>query len=217
MVVEDPCVAFVKVASALYPDAQRPSSLAEVSGAAATAFVHPTARIEAGVTIDPAAMIGPRAEIGAGTHIGPMAVIGPEVRIGRDCALGAGASLTNALVGDRVVIEAGCRVGLARESAHPAANSRAWLGRAILQDKVVVGANSVIDRGSERDTIIGEGTMISPLVQIPADTLIGRYCRVGVGETPSQQDDIDTDADGLQLSASQLARSNTSRDGRTSE
>lgn len=214
LVVEDPYKAFIEAATALYPDARRPSSLFEGRGTAASALVHPTARIEAGVTIDPAAMVGPRAEIGAGTHVGPLAVIGPEVRIGRDCSLGAGASLTNALVGDGVVIEAGCRIGPARESKRPPAAKGPQLGRAILQDKVVVGANSVIDRGSERDTIIGEGTMIDALVQVPADALVGRYCRISAGDTLEQHGDIETDADGLHLLASQLVRSDASKGGK---
>jgi len=205
LVVEDPYAAFVRVAAALYPDAQRPSSLFEVRGAAGGAFVHPTARLEAGVTIDPAAMIGPRAEIGAGTYVGPMAVIGPEVRIGRDCSLGASASLTNALVGDGVVLEPTCRIGLGRGNSQSAEASGPRLGRAILQDKVLVGANSVINRGSERDTIIGEGTMVDALVEIPADALIGRYCRVMAGAPAAEEIDV-PDADGLQLFASQISR-----------
>ena len=64
-----------------------------------------------GVTIDPAAVIGPRAEIGAGTVIAAGAVIGPEVRIGRDCTIGAGATIVHALIGDRVIIHAGARIG----------------------------------------------------------------------------------------------------------
>ena len=55
-----------------------PSSLFEASGVSTSALVHPTARLENGVMIDPAAVIGPRAEIGAGTVIGPAAVIGPR-------------------------------------------------------------------------------------------------------------------------------------------
>ena len=52
-----------------------------------------TARLESGVTVDPAAVIGPRAEIGTGTVIHAGAVIGPKVRIGRDCAIGAHVSI----------------------------------------------------------------------------------------------------------------------------
>jgi UDP-3-O-[3-hydroxymyristoyl] glucosamine N-acyltransferase len=39
-----------------------------------------------------------------------------------------------------------------------------------------VGANSTIDRGANRDTIIGEGTKIDNLVQIAHNVTIGRHC-----------------------------------------
>ena len=111
LVTPKPYQAFVAVAQALYPGAMRPSSLFEASGVSPSAFVHPSARLESGVTIDPSAIIGPRAEIGAGTVIGPAAVIGPEVRIGRDCAIGPSATIVHALIGDRVVIHGGARIG----------------------------------------------------------------------------------------------------------
>ena len=88
--MKEPYRAFVAVARALFPHALRPSSLYP-AGEFAGAHVHPTARLENGVTVEPGAVIGPRAEIGAGTVIGANAVIGPEVRIGRDCSIGAGA------------------------------------------------------------------------------------------------------------------------------
>ena len=94
LVAPEPYRAFVAVARALFPSALRPSSLFGTSGRAADAHVHPSARIEAGVTIDPLAVIGPGAEIGAGTLIAAGAVIGPGVAIGRDCAIGAGATVT---------------------------------------------------------------------------------------------------------------------------
>jgi UDP-3-O-[3-hydroxymyristoyl] glucosamine N-acyltransferase len=184
LVVDDPYKAFVIVAAALFPDASRPSSLFDVTGgAAANATVHSSARLEAGVTIDPAAVIGPRTEIGGGTLIGPLAVIGPGVRIGRNCAVGAGASVTNALVGDRVVIQPGARIGDCGITFGREASSRGeeppQVGRVIIQDGVRVGANAAISRGDLRDTIIGEGTRVENLVQIGGDVIIGRHCVVG--------------------------------------
>src|SRR5690606_6743913 len=38
------------------------------------------------------------------------------------------------------------------------------------------GASTCVDRGSTRDTIIGEGSKIDNLVQIAHNTLIGRHC-----------------------------------------
>jgi UDP-3-O-[3-hydroxymyristoyl] glucosamine N-acyltransferase len=206
LVVDDPYRAFVQVAAALYPDAARPSSLFEIQGRAPSAFVHPGARVEAGVTIDPAAVVAPGAEIGSGTVIGPMVVIGPQVRIGRDCSIEAGASMTNALIGDRVSVGPGCRIGLAGAMRRSIADATPALGRAILQDKVSVGSNAVVERGINRDTIIGEGTMVDPLVHVPADAVLGRYCRIRAADGSQRPDPAGGEAalDGVLLIASQL-------------
>jgi UDP-3-O-[3-hydroxymyristoyl] glucosamine N-acyltransferase len=182
LVVDDPYKAFVIVATALFPEASRPSSLFDVAGgAAANATVHSSARLETGVTIDPAAVVGPRTEIGSGTLIGPLAVIGPGVRIGRNCAIGAGVSVTNALVGDRVVIQSGARIGDGGITGGlvPPGGGEPQVGRVIVQDGVRIGANAAISRGDLRDTIIGEGTRIENLVRIGGDVIIGRHCVVG--------------------------------------
>jgi UDP-3-O-[3-hydroxymyristoyl] glucosamine N-acyltransferase len=41
---------------------------------------------------------------------------------------------------------------------------------------VEIGAGSTIDRGANRDTIIGEGTKIDNLVQIGHNVVVGRHC-----------------------------------------
>ena len=111
LVTAEPYRAFVAVARALFPAALRPSSLFGTNSRAGSANVHASARIEAAVTIDPVAVIGPGVEIGAGTLIAAGAVVGPGVAIGRDCAIGAGATVLCALVGDRVIIHPGARIG----------------------------------------------------------------------------------------------------------
>jgi UDP-3-O-[3-hydroxymyristoyl] glucosamine N-acyltransferase len=176
---KQPYQAFVAVARALFPDALRPSSLFGVRGTAPGAFVHASARLESGVTVDPGAVIGPGAEIGAGTVIGANAVIGPQVRIGRQCAIGPAASVTHALIGDRVVIHAGVRIGQDGFGYVPGPSGHTkvpQLGRVIIQDDVEIGANTTIDRGGGRDTVIGEGTKIDNLVQIGHNVAIGRHC-----------------------------------------
>ena len=50
------------------------------------------------------------------------------------------------------------------------------VGRVIIQDDVEIGANTTIDRGANRDTVIGEGTKIDNLVQIGHNVSIGRHC-----------------------------------------
>jgi UDP-3-O-[3-hydroxymyristoyl] glucosamine N-acyltransferase len=179
--VAQPYQAFVMVARKMFPDALRPSSMFAARDVAAGAMVHPSARCEAGVTIDPGAVVGPDAQIGAGTVIAANAVIGPSVCIGRDCAIGAGTTLIHAIVGDRVIIHPGCHIG--QDGFGYVMGGRGHqkvpqLGRVIIQDDVEIGAGTTIDRGAIRDTVIGEGTKIDNLVQIGHNVSIGRHCVV---------------------------------------
>lgn len=176
---KDPYRAFVLVARALYEASLQPGSWFGGEGIAPGAMVHPLARLETGVIVDPGAVIGPHAEIGSGTVIGPNATIGPSVRIGRDCAIGAGVSLQHSLIGNRVVIHPGCRIGQDGFGYVPGAAGHMkvpQIGRVIIQDMVEIGANTTIDRGAVRDTMIGEGTKIDNLVQIGHNAMIGRHC-----------------------------------------
>jgi UDP-3-O-[3-hydroxymyristoyl] glucosamine N-acyltransferase len=195
--VREPYRAFVEVARALFPDALRPSSLFEAGGVASSANVHPLARLENGVTVDPAAVIGPGAEIGSGTVIAAGAVIGPQVRIGRDCVIGPRASIMHALIGDRVIIHPGCAVGqdgFGFVRGPRGAHKVPQVGRVIIQDDVEIGANSTIDRGAIRDTVIGEGTKIDNLVQIAHNVSIGRHCllaaQVGISGSSTVEDGV---------------------------
>lgn len=175
----EPYRAFIAVARSLFPDSMRPSSLFEAAGVASGAHVHPSARIENGVTIDPGAVIGPRVEIGAGTIIAAGATIAPDVRIGRDCTIGAGAAITHALIGDRVIVHSGARIGqdgYGYVSGPKGQQKIPQLGRVIIQDDVEIGTNTTIDRGSIRDTVIGEGCKIDNLVQIGHNVILGRHC-----------------------------------------
>ena len=135
--------------------------------------------MEEGVTVEPGAVIGPEASIGSGTTIAAGSVIGYRVYIGRDCYVGPNATLTHALVGNRVTIHAGASIG---QDGFGFAMGRAGhqkvpqIGRVIIQDDVEIGANTTIDRGALRDTVIGEGTKIDNLVQIGHNVVIGRHC-----------------------------------------
>jgi UDP-3-O-[3-hydroxymyristoyl] glucosamine N-acyltransferase len=181
LITAEPYRAFVTVARALFPSALRPSSLFDGRERAAGAHVHASARLEAGVIVDPLALIGPEAEIGAGTVIAAGAVIGPHVAIGRHCAIGADATVMNALIGDRVIIHPGVRIGQDGFGYLPSRQGHVKIPqtrRVIIQDDVEIGANTTVDRGSTRDTVIGEGTKIDNLVQIAHNVSIGRHCLI---------------------------------------
>ncbi len=109
------------------------------------------------------------AQIGSGCRIGPYVSIGRGVVVGTDCRIGAHASLSHTVLGARVCLHPGVRVG--QEGFSFARTNAGFLtipqlGRVILEDDVEVGANATIDRGSVKDTVIGAGSRLDNLVQI---------------------------------------------------
>ncbi len=177
---EKPYRAFVTVHRKFYPQSLRPASLFETDGIFASATIHPSAKLESDITVDPGAVIGPRAEIGSGSIIAANAVIGPDVTIGRDCRIGAGCSILHSLIGDRVVIHPGCRIGQDGFGYTEDADQQKipQTGRVIIQNNVEIGAGTTIDRGGIRDTVIGESSKIDNLCQIGHNCQIGRHCIV---------------------------------------
>ena len=147
--------------------------------------IHPSAIVAEGALVDPSSEVGPLsvieagAEIGSGCRIGACAVIGSGVVVGRDCRIGSHVSLSYALLGARVYVYPGARIG--QEGFGFAAVKDGFLsipqlGRVILEDDVEVGANTTIDRGSSRDTVIGAGSRLDNLVQIGHNVILGRCC-----------------------------------------
>jgi UDP-3-O-[3-hydroxymyristoyl] glucosamine N-acyltransferase len=105
IVTSEPYAAWARVAALFHP--VPPSSPG----------IHPSAIVADGALVDPSAEVGPLsvietgAEIGPGCRIGPCAVIGSGVIIGRDSRIGAHVSLSYALLGARVCVYPGARIG----------------------------------------------------------------------------------------------------------
>lgn len=149
--------------------------------------IHPSAVIAADARVDPTAEIGPlvaigsRAEIGPRCRIAPGAVIGDGVVLGADCRIGAHASLSHAILGARVYIYPGARIG--QEGFGFAITPAGFLtvpqlGRVLIEDDAEIGANTTVDRGSAQDTVIGAGSRLDNLVQIGHNVRLGRGCVV---------------------------------------
>ena len=116
---------------------------------------------------------------GAGTAIGANSVIGDGCLIGKDCLIGANVTVSHCLMGDRVTLYPGVRVGQDGFgfAMDPSGHVKIpQLGRVRIGDDVEIGANSTIDRGAGPDTIIGAGSMIDNLVQIAHNVVLGRGC-----------------------------------------
>ncbi|CTQ62876.1 UDP-3-O-(3-hydroxymyristoyl)glucosamine N-acyltransferase [Roseibium album] len=162
----------------LYPAAMTPKDPL-ISGVSERAVVDPAAILEENITVEPGAVIGADVEIGSGTVIRANAVIGRGVKIGRDCVIGANCTVQHTVLGNRVCLHPGVCSG--QDGFGYAMGPQGHLkvpqvGRVIIQDDVEIGANTTIDRGANRDTVIGEGTKIDNQVQIGHNVVVGRHC-----------------------------------------
>jgi UDP-3-O-[3-hydroxymyristoyl] glucosamine N-acyltransferase len=173
IVADDPLVAWAKVAALFHPLPP------------AVPGVHPAAVVAASARIDPTAEIGPLAVIGENVAIGPrcriaaLASVGDGVEIGRDARISTHASISHALLGDRVYIYPGARIGqdgFGFAITPDGLQTVPQLGRVIIDDDVEIGANTTIDRGTLEDTVIGAGSRVDNLVQIGHNCRIGRAC-----------------------------------------
>ncbi|MCM2562203.1 UDP-3-O-(3-hydroxymyristoyl)glucosamine N-acyltransferase [Lutimaribacter sp. EGI FJ00015] len=166
-----------------------------------TAVIDPTAEVADDASIGPLSVIGPRARIGAG------AVIGPQCFVGADAVLGQGAYLREGVrigarvtIGERFIAQPGATVGAdgysfvtpeqssierVRDSLGDQGEITAQayarihsLGNVTIGDDVELGANSCIDRGTVRDTQIGNGVKFDNLAQIGHNVVIGNDCLI---------------------------------------
>jgi UDP-3-O-[3-hydroxymyristoyl] glucosamine N-acyltransferase len=167
--------------------------------------IHPMAVVDASARIGEGAAIGPFVTIGRGVQIGPGARIAAHVSIAEGARIGADALiLQGARIGARVTIGARfiCQPGAVigsdgfsfvtpeksgveeiRETLGSRAEIRdqSWtrihsLGAVTIGDDVEIGANTCIDRGTIRDTVIGSGTKLDNLVHIGHNVQVGRDC-----------------------------------------
>jgi UDP-3-O-[3-hydroxymyristoyl] glucosamine N-acyltransferase len=173
LIAGDPYKAFARASQAFYP--AKPVT----PGRAASAVIDPMATVPADCDIGAHAVIEAGARLGARCRIGANTVIGAGVELGDDCRVGANVTLSHCLIGARVVLHPGVRIGQAGFGFAPDSQGPVkipQLGRVIIGDDVDIGANATIDRGSGHDTVIGPGTMIDNLVQIGHNVVVGRGC-----------------------------------------
>jgi UDP-3-O-[3-hydroxymyristoyl] glucosamine N-acyltransferase len=173
LLTAQPYRGYAVAAQAFYPEAP------PVVGVAPGAVIDPTARLGDGTAIEANAVIRANVEIGRRCLIGANSVIGASCVLGDDVRVGANVTVSHALIGSRVRLYPGVRIG--QDGFGFALDPERFvkvpqLGRVIIEDDVEIGANSTIDRGAGPDTVIGAGTMIDNLVQIGHNVRVGRGC-----------------------------------------
>jgi UDP-N-acetylglucosamine acyltransferase len=121
------------------------------------AYIHPSARISRGVTVDPFAVIHGDVEIGEGTWIGSNVTIMDGARIGKNCRIFPGAVISAIpqdlkFEGERSTVEIG--------------------------DNVTVRECATINRGTvdRMTTKVGSNTLIMAYVHLAHDCIVGSNC-----------------------------------------
>jgi UDP-3-O-[3-hydroxymyristoyl] glucosamine N-acyltransferase len=189
--VDQPYLAFIKLGHLFYPEP------AVEPGIDPRAVVDAGASLGAGCRIEAGAIIGPRAEIGERCLVGANTVIGPGCVLGPDCRIAAGVTISYALIGARVRLAPGVRIGQPGFGFVPSGagfERVPQLGRVIVGDDVDVGANTTIDRGVSGDTMIGVGCIIDNLVQIAHNVTMGQGCiivaQAGIAGSTALEDHV---------------------------
>ena len=162
IVVKSPRASFGRLLSKLY--SPRALGTNKNQKIADSAFIHSTA------------VLGDNVVIGEGVYIGPHCVIGTGVEIGANSQLLNNVTIECAVIGENCYFKAGATIGtigFAIDGDSAGLVELPHLGRAILGDRVRIGANSCVDRGLLKDTIIEDDVKLDNLVQIGHNVRIG--------------------------------------------
>jgi UDP-3-O-[3-hydroxymyristoyl] glucosamine N-acyltransferase len=172
--VDDPLGAFLTV----FKHFQRPAD-PPPPGVDSRAYVHPTAKLGDGVSLQPFVTIGENAVLGDRCRLYPGAVVGRNCTLGNEVVLYPNAVIYDGCkLGHRVIVHANAVVGKdgfgyryqgGRHLKVP------QLGSVEIGDDVELGACATIDRGTFQPTRIGEGTKIDNHVQIAHNCRIGKH------------------------------------------
>ncbi len=133
------------------------------------------------VTFGKNIFIGKKVKIGSKTSIGSNSVIEHDVQIGKNCLIGSNVTIKNSIIGNNVVIQDGCKIGIKGFGFVPLKEKNfrfPHIGRVILKNHVELGSNCTIDRGSIGDTIIGENTFLDNQVHMAHNVKLGKNCMI---------------------------------------
>ena len=166
-----------------------------------SAVIDPSAQLGARVSVGPLTVIGPRARIGAGSVIGPQCFVGADVVLGQGAYLREGVKLgARVRIGANFIAQPGATVGAdgfsfvtpeesaverVRDTLGDQGETKGQsyarihsLGNVTIGDDCELGANACIDRGTVRDTRIGNGVKFDNLAQIGHNVEIGNDCLI---------------------------------------
>ena len=167
-------------------------------GIHSSSIIDPSAKVGKNVLIGEMVVISSNVKIGDNSIIGPQCYIGSNTILGDNCYLREGVKIgSDALIGDRFVAQPSAIIGAdgfsfvtenssaveelradLNKSTIDKTDSQIWhrihsLAGVIIGNDVEIGANTCIDRGTVRPTLIGDGVKADNLSQIGHNVQIG--------------------------------------------
>ena len=145
------------------------------------AVIHETVQVPNDAVIGPGVVIGMNVVLGAGVVLMPNVVIERDAHIGNQTVLHPGCVVGyGCIIGSDVILKAGCVVG--SEGFGFAQDERRknyripHTGRVVIEDRVVIGANTNIDRATYGETIVRSGAVIDAMCHLGHNVDIGEDC-----------------------------------------
>ena len=133
-------------------------------------------KIASSATVHPSAVIGDDVVIGEHVVIGPNVVIGCGVEIGARSQIMNGVTIECAVLGEDCLIKPGATIGtigFGISGDEKGLIDVPHIGRAMIGNRVRIGANSCVDRGLLQDTVLEDDVKLDNLVQIGHNVRIG--------------------------------------------
>ena len=146
--------------------------------------IHPSAIIHETVTVPADAVIGPGVVIGRDVALGARVVLMANVVIEHEASIGAGTVLHPGCVvgygcriGDDAILKSGCVIGSEGFGFAQDERRRNYripqTGTVIIEDRVIIGANTNIDRATYGATHIHAGAVIDGMCHLAHNVEIG--------------------------------------------
>ncbi len=145
--------------------------------------IHPTAVFGHGVRLGRDVSVGPYVVVGDGAVVGDRVVLSPHVVVGAGATIGDDTVLhphvvlyPGVRIGREVILHAGVKVGVDgfgyvfHEGEH---RKVPQVGGCQVGDRVEIGANSCLDRGSIGRTVVGDGAKLDNLVHLGHNVSVG--------------------------------------------
>jgi len=146
-------------------------------------LIHPSAIIDASVSLNETHNVGAQAVIGENVVLGHHVAIGAGCIVEHDSVIEEGSFLHpkvvvchHSMIGENCILHPGVVIG--SDGFGLTKSGDDWVkipqvGRAIIKDNVEIGANTTIDRGALDDTIIHSGVKLDNQIQIAHNVEIG--------------------------------------------